>query len=160
VVVYVAGEVLKPGVYELAAGARTQAALARAGGPKPDADLVAVNLAAPVDDGTEIVFPKIGESAPRVGRSTRPREHSGRASPKRRHGGRTKPRTTPSRTVDLNSADAGELQTVPGLGPALAARIVAFREANGRFASLDELADVSGITPSLQEKLADFIVIR
>jgi competence protein ComEA len=159
-VVYVAGEVLKPGVYALAPGARAQDALARAGGPKSDADLVAVNLAAPLEDGTEIAVPKIGEAAPRARRSTVPRTRAAHAP--RGHGGRRRaaPQSPLAQSVDLNLADASELEALPGVGPALAARIVAYRETNGPFASVDELADISGITPRLQDELADFVVVR
>lgn len=162
ILVYVAGEVNKPGVYALASGARALEALARAGGPKSDADLVAVNLAAHLADGAEIAVPKIGEP----GRPSRrgaavPRLRA--AHPARGHGGhrrREVPEAQPPQSVDLNSADENELETLPGVGPALAARIVAYRETNGPFASVDELADVAGITPRLQDELADLVVIR
>jgi competence protein ComEA len=158
-VVYVAGEVLKPGVYALDAGARAEAALRRAGGPKPDADLVAVNLAAPVTDGEEIAIPRVGAepprrhrlAVPRVRASHQPRRHRGRPS----NGDAARPQS-----VDLNSADEAELETLPGIGPALAARIVAYRETNGPFTSVDELADISGISPGLQDKITDYLVVR
>jgi len=168
ILVYVAGEVVTPGVYALTPGARAQAALARAGGPKSDADLIAVNLAAPVDDGAEIAVPKLG-AAPLCGRRS--------AGPRRRHGSREAKRDSsargaqrqrrnansdgePSRAVDLNTADEAELQTLPGIGPALAARIVAYRETNGAFASVDELADVAGITPRIQADVAGYAAVR
>ncbi len=163
VVVYVAGEVTKPGVYELAPGARGQDALARAGGPKADADLVAVNLAAPVEDGAEIAVPKIGESKPlRSRRSASPHPRTPRSRHGQGHGRRNRPepQSPAAQSIDLNSADETELEAVPGVGPALAERIIAYREANGPFVSVDELADVSGITPRLQDELADMVVIR
>ena len=145
------------------AGARAEDALARAGGPKSDADLVAVNLAAPVSDGAEIAFPKIGETTPHRRRGAGPRVRAAHAP--RGHGHRRSatpdPDTNPaSQSIDLNSADASELETLPGIGAALAERIVSYREANGPFASVDELADVSGITPRLQDEIADFVVVR
>jgi competence protein ComEA len=160
VVVYVAGEVNKPGVYAFAPGARAQEALARAGGPKPDADLVAVNLAAALDDGAEIAVPKIGAEPSRGRRARGPRVRAAHAP--RRHGrrGRSAPGDAPSGSVDLNAADAAQLETLPGIGPALAERIVEYREINGPFASADELADVSGITPRLQAALAERVVIH
>jgi competence protein ComEA len=160
IVVYVAGEVEKPGVYAFAPGARAQEALKRAGGPKPDADLVAVNLAAPLDDGTELAVPKIGAAPGRSRRAAGPRaraSHAPRGHGRRR---RSRPDDAPLRSIDLNAADASELETLPGIGPALAARIVEYRETTGPFTSVDELADVSGITPRLQEELAALVVIR
>jgi competence protein ComEA len=159
--VYVAGEVEQPGVYTFAPGTRAKEALERAGGPKSDADLVAVNLAAPLEDGTEIAFPKIGETLPRARRAQSAsgrRAHAGRA-----HGRGHRQRRTddePSQSVDLNAADESELESIPGIGPALAARIIAYRQTNGPFASVDELADISGITPGLQAKMASFVVVR
>jgi competence protein ComEA len=162
IIVYVAGEVNKPGVYAFASGARAQEALARAGGPKPDADLVAVNLAAPLDDGAEVAVPKIGETRARSRRAAGPRVRSSHAP--RGHGRRRRnPRASDNgepRSVDLNAADANQLATLPGLGPALAQRIVDYRDVNGPFTSTDELADVSGITPHVQEELANYLVVR
>jgi competence protein ComEA len=162
VVVYVAGEVNKPGVYAFASGARAQEALARAGGPKSDADLVAVNLAAPLDDGAEIAVPKIGEASTRGRRSAGPRARASHAprghGRRRRRNGRSE--VAPVRSVDLNAAGASELETLPGLGPALAQRIVEYRDVNGPFTSVDELADVSGITAHLQEELANYLIVR
>jgi competence protein ComEA len=160
IVVYVAGEVNQPGVYAFAPGARAQEALVRAGGPKADADLVAVNLAAPLDDGAEIAVPKIGAANAGGRRARVPRV---RASHKPRGHGRRKRSVSANSTlgsVDLNAADAAELEGLPGIGPALAARIVEYREANGPFTSVDELADVSGVTPHLQDEISDYVVIR
>jgi competence protein ComEA len=166
VVVYVAGEVVKPGVYSLAAGSRAQDALLRAGGAKADADLVAVNLAAPLEDGTEIAVPQIGAApagrarAPR-GRSAHARRGSGGRSSRGGHRrGRSDAAAPLPQSIDLNAADVDELEALPGIGPTLAARIIAYRETNGPFASVDELADIAGITPGLQEKIADFVVVR
>ena len=160
IVVYVAGEVAKPGVYALPAGARAENALARAGGAKPDADLVAVNLAEPLDDGVEVAVPKLGEPARRSRRSAHPRRRSTHGS--RGHGGyRGAGAAAPAQfSLDLNTTDADSLQAVPGIGPALAARIVEYRARNGRFASVDELADISGITPRLQAELAQYVTVR
>lgn len=160
VVVYVAGEVRKPGVYALPADERNADALAVAGGPLPDADLVAVNLAAPLADGDEIAVPKIGAAAGRTPHS-RAALHPRPVNARHGHGRQTKRSGAPTApSIDLNSADDSELEAVPGIGPALAARIVEYRDTNGPFASIDELADVSGITPRLQDKLAEFVVIR
>ncbi len=162
VVVYVAGEVLRPGVYELPADARAAAALARAGGPKPQADLVAVNLAAHLQDGDEIAVPKLGaELATRRARGPRvPAAQRSHRPHRQRHPKAAVASSVTLASVDLNAADADELATLPGIGPALAERIVAYRTENGPFTSVDELADIAGITPRLQDALANIVVIR
>lgn len=144
-VVYVAGEVRNAGLYRLRPGARANDALQKAGGFSDRADRAAVNLAQLVEDGQEIRVPKIGEGAPRG------RKSSARKRPK-------KPPPVPA--VDLNAASAAELAQVPGIGQTLARRIVAYRELNGRFASLDELADVSGITQRRIDTLARYVYVR
>jgi competence protein ComEA len=160
ILVYVAGEVIHPGVYSLTPNARAQDALARAGGPKSDADLVAVNLAAPLEDGTEIAVPQVGQRPSRGRGAAAPRSREARAPRRQGRRRREAVNTLPEQSVDINSASAAELEDLPGVGPALASRIVAYREANGPFASVDELADVSGITPHLQDVLADMVIIR
>ncbi len=165
VVVYVAGEVVRRGVYTLPASARAGDALAMAGGPAPDADLVAVNLAAPLSDGEEIAVPPKGAafSTPRAERRASGESH--RRSAKR---GRRARRSTdglasddvPAQLVDLNLADENELETLPGIGPALAGRIVEFRETNGPFSSLDDLLDVGGMTQRKLDDLEPYAVLH
>lgn len=155
-VVYVAGEVVHPGVYALGADARVTDALARAGGARPDADLVAVNLAAHLRDGDEIVVAARGAPPPpRAHRTSAPRA---RALGRRTAGARRE--AVPPAVVDVNSADAAALAALPGVGPILAERIVAFRDANGRFDAPDELLDVDGVTESRYEKIAPYVVTR
>ena len=152
--VYVAGAVAHPGVYALSGDARARDALAKAGGPANDADLVAVNLAARVADGDEIAVPHQGEarSAP-AARSTHQRTASAAGRRSRRRPQRT------SNVVDLNSADEGTLAELPGIGPTLAQRIVEFRTLNGPFASVDGLADVAGITPQRLDALTPVLTV-
>ncbi|HEX3468211.1 MAG TPA: helix-hairpin-helix domain-containing protein [Candidatus Elarobacter sp.] len=177
--VYVAGEVVHPGIYRVTADARVADAVARAGGARPDADLVAVNLAAHLSDGDEIVVPVKGASALETGRRRRSSSTTGavrggeRASRRDAHARserhkRSRPRTAsstddgvpPAGQVDLNTADAETLATVPGIGAGLAERIVAFRAANGPFATVDELLDVSGITDRRLEAILPYVVAR
>jgi competence protein ComEA len=103
------------------------------------------------------VVPKIGSEPPRARRAPGPRVRATHAHPRRK---RAAPPARPEASIDLNTADESVLESVPGIGPGLARRIVEYREANGPFASVDELADVSGITPRLQDELADAVVIR
>ena len=154
-VVYVAGEVVHPGVYTVPPGSRVEAAVRRAGGTRPEADPLAVNLAERVHDGEEIAVPTRGTA-----RLAQPR-HA--ASPHPRRGGRAARRglrPPPAAPIDLNAADETSLAALPGIGPELAARLVAFREANGPFASADELLDVSGITQHRYDAIAPYVLVR
>ena len=155
VAVYVAGEVEHPGVYHLGAGSRIVDALHLAGDAKPDADLVAVNLAEPLRDGAEIAVPARG--VPHVARARTPRARAQRASRGNRRG--HKRATVPDAPINLNTADAAALAALPGVGEGLAERIVQFREANGPFDSVDELVDVSGITGRRLESLAPYVTV-
>jgi competence protein ComEA len=155
---YVAGWVARPGVYPVPPGARVRDLLAAAGGARGDADLVAVNLAAHVEDGDEVVVPARGEAGP--ARRTR-REHGPRRRAHTRgHRGRHVRAEPPAVAVDLNAADATLLATIPGIGPTLAERIIAFRAANGRFTSPDELLDVEGFTEGRLDAVAAYVTVR
>lgn len=143
VLVHVAGAVANPGVVELADGARVLDALARAGGAADDADLTAVNLARVVVDGEQIVVPRVGEApvaAPGVSGSG----GAGSGAPG---------------LVNLNAADATALETLPGVGPAIAAGIIAWRDENGPFRSVDELLAVSGIGEKTLDGFRDLVTV-
>jgi competence protein ComEA len=174
-VVYVAGAVRRPGVYTVPASARVGDALARAGGGRPDADLMAVNLAARLHDGDEIAVPVLGADAPprrpanaggqgahrkRGARSNGAPGNAGSRSGRGRGHRAHRADAPPPDSVDLNSADASALETLPGVGSALAERIVLFREANGPFGSVDELLDVSGITERRLELISPYVEVR
>ena len=134
--VHVSGAVNAPGLYVLHADARVVDAVAAAGGLAEDAEAAGVNLARPVSDGEQVIVPRVGE-APAAGPAGVPAD------------GR----------VNLNSADEGALDTLPGVGPAIAGRIIEWREANGRFASVDDLLSVSGIGPKMLESLRDLVTV-
>jgi competence protein ComEA len=142
IVVYVAGAVRRPGLYHLHDGQRNAQAVALAGGLSAAADPGAINLAQRVADGDEIYVPVVGETA---------RAHS---AP--RHGRRpsTKP---PPQSVDVNESDAAKLAAVPGIGIAIARRIVELRQRLGNFGSLDELLDVAGMTQSRLERARPYL---
>lgn len=143
VVVHVAGAVERPGVVELDPGTRVDEAITAAGGATEKADLDALNLAAPVVDGQQVYVPEQGEAAP----------------PSVVAGGAASGGSSTGTLVDLNTADAAGLDTLPGIGPALAQRIIDWRTEHGPFASVESLTDVSGIGPATMEKLRDLVTV-
>ena len=165
-VVYVAGAVAKPGVYTLRLTARADEALRAAGGATAQADLVAINLAARVRDGEEIAVPVRGAEASvpsGTGHSVaKPsRRHSTKRGHRRKRNAPNDDATdgagAPTETVDVNAADEATLETLPGVGPSLAQRIVAFRDLNGPFASIDELLDVGGMTAGKVDGISPYV---
>ena len=132
--VHVLGAVEKPGLYVLDLDARLVDALAAAGGTTPDADLAAVNLARVLEDGEQVVVPAAGAAGGAPGGAAPPPGDD---------------------RIDLNAADQAALETLPRIGPALAERIIAWREENGRFTSVDDLLAVPGIGEKLLAGLRD-----
>ena len=154
VAVYVSGAVGAPGVYELPSDARADDALTAAGGASPDADLERVNLAKRVSDGEHIRVPRRGDpTAPAAPTSQLPPTY---AQP----GGETSPPPSPAGKIDVNSADADSLETLPGIGPARARAIIEHRQANGPFASVDALTEVRGIGEGILDSIRDLIEAR
>lgn len=133
--VHVSGAVREPGLYVLGGDARVVDAIAAAGGFAEGADEDAVNLARPVGDGEQVVVPVIGAAA--VEAATPPGD------------GR----------VDLNTASIDELDTLPRIGPAMAERIVRWRDENGRFTSVEDLLAVPGIGDKMLDALRDLVRI-
>jgi competence protein ComEA len=140
IIVDVAGEVKKPGVYEFTEGQRVIDALNAAGGPKHDANLAALNLAAPLADGSQVLVPAT------VAAATAPGSSSGST-------------TSGTTLINVNTADAIQLQELPGIGEVLSAAIVKYREDNGPFASVDQLDEVSGIGPATLENIRDLVTV-
>lgn len=139
-VVAVTGRVRRPGVVTVPAGARVIDALRAAGGPLPGVDLALLNLARKLTDGELVVVgvPGAGEPAPP-------------GVPGAPAGG------GPAQAVDLNTATLAQLDTLPGVGPVLAQRILDWRTEHGRFASVDQLAEVPGIGESRLAQLRDLV---
>lgn len=140
ILVHVLGAVAAPGLVELAPGARVVDAVAAAGGFTAEADPAGVNLARPVVDGEQLLVLAIGQ-APLPGTAA---------------GGAASGQATASDgLVHLNTADVAALDTLPRIGPALAQRIIDWREANGPFTSVDQLLEVAGIGDAVFSGLAD-----
>jgi len=140
ITVHVVGEVRHPGVYQLAGGARAIDAVNAAGGLLGDAEQAAVNLARVVADGEQIAVPREGEAVASAGGAG----GAGATSPG-------------SGKVDINAATAEQLDALPGIGPATAAKIISDRTSNGPFRNVDDLMRVPGIGPSKFDALKDLI---
>jgi competence protein ComEA len=141
--VHVVGAVSEPGLVTVPDGARVADALQAAGGATDKADLTVVNLARTVVDGEQLYVPEPGEAIPGVGAPAA----GGQGAP----GGDA----AKGGAVDINAADAVALEELPGVGPSIAQAIVEWREANGPFASVDELEDVPGIGPATLDEIRE-----
>jgi competence protein ComEA len=139
-IVHVAGWVKAPGVYELPDGSRVIDALDAAGGARRDADLSALNLAALLTDGQQVLVGQLAAAAPASGAVAEA----------------TAPATS---LVNINMASAEDLETLPGIGEVLAATIVQYRDEHGPFTSVDQLVDVSGIGEVTLEELRDLVTV-
>ncbi len=136
-VVHVAGAVRRPGVYQLPQGSRVADAIRKAGGPRKDADLDSVNLAAFLEDGQKVfVAPKIKPTTLKFS----PRRKAARA-----------------KVVNVNLASASELEALPGIGPVIARRIVEYRRSHGPFRRPEDLLNVKGIGPKKLARIKPYI---
>jgi competence protein ComEA len=141
-VVHVAGAVRRPGVYRLQTGDRIEDAVRRAGGPSAAADVNAINLAARVSDGQQVVVPaRVAAGAAPAGAPAAAGGASGAA------GAPSGPTAMPPPPVDLNTATAEQLDQLDGVGPATAQKILDWRRQHGGFRSVDDLGNVPGIGP-------------
>jgi competence protein ComEA len=150
VVVHVSGAVKQAGVYRLAPDSRVADAIEQAGGASENADLDALNLAEPLQDGQKIHVPRKGEaSTPTTASVSLPRTpHS-------------KPQATAVQfPINLNTATAEQLEAIPGIGPVLAQRIIEYRQTHGRFQSVDELLEVRGIGSKRLESMRPYVTVR
>ena len=142
-VVHVDGAVARPGVHDVVAGSRVIDAVEAAGGLTTDADRSRINLAQPVADGQRIWVPAVGEDAPEAVVGGPPASTVGE--------------TGPAGSVALSTASASELESLPGIGLALAAAIVEHREREGPFERVDDLLDVAGIGPAKLDAIRDLV---
>ena len=147
--VHVAGAVNSPGLRELPVGSRVGDAVEAAGGPSPEASIDTINLAQIINDGEHVYVPTREQAAA----GTVP-------SPVGTSSGATRGGSSAGQHVNINSAGESELEALPGVGPATAARIVADREANGPFSAPEDIMRVPGIGEKKLEAMRDFIVVR
>lgn len=138
IMVYVCGAVVSPGVVEIPEHSRVEEALLAAGGFAENAAREAVNLAGWVSDGQMLYFPTVEEQAAR----------------------QESAREDGAGLININTASAAQLSTLPGIGEARAADIIAYREANGSFESCEDIMKVSGIKTNVYEKICDRITVR
>lgn len=160
--VQVSGAVLEPGIYDLPANCRVEEAIAAAGGMTENADSERVNLVRKVRDGMQIRVPV--QKAARTSRTQRKSAQAtaGYSTSSTKKVGSTRAGTEKKNSavqrVRINSASAGELQQLPGIGPALAQRIVQTRS-RGRFSSADDLLRVPGIGKAKLAKLRNYVEV-
>lgn len=144
--VHVTGQVKKPGVVELESGARVNDAITKAGGVEETAALDAVNLARIVIDGEQIFVPHIDDAL--------------ELNSQRLEGfGNAESASGIPTVININTADQATLETLPRIGPALASRIIEWRESNGGFQSVEDLINVSGVGPKLYANLKDRVSV-
>lgn len=152
VVVHVVGAVRQPKLVELPSHARVGDALEAAGGPTEDADLGRINLARVVSDGEQVYVPREGEEIPSEIAGPATGVESSPSGPGAEASG-------DGALVNINTASESELDELPGVGPAIAARIVEHRTTNGPFSNIEQLQDVKGIGPAIFEELRERITI-
>jgi competence protein ComEA len=141
IIVYITGAVPRAGVYALPQGARVQDAISAAGGFLAEAEKSQINLAALLEDGEKLDIPYIEGASPIL------------ATP----GATVEAATT--ELINLNTAAAAELETLPGIGPTTAQKIIDYREQNGPFVNAEDIINVSGIGPGTYERIKDLITV-
>lgn len=144
--VHVAGAVRRPGLYRLPSSGRVAAALQRAGGPTRGADLDRINLAANLVDGEQILVPRKGDAATAVAAQPGGPNGAGSGQP---NGGQS---------ISLSRATAAELETLEGIGPVTAGKILAFRDSEGPIKSIEQLDAIPGIGPATMQTLRQALV--
>ena len=144
IVVHVTGAVPRPGVYALAKGSRVQDAISAAGGFLADAEKSGINLARALEDGEQLDIPYAEGASPVIGTEApafAPTESSN------------------SELVNINTASQTELETLPGIGPTTAQKIIQYREQNGPFVNTQDIINVPGIGPGTYERIKDLITV-
>lgn len=137
--IHIIGEVINPGMYELDEGARIYDAVRIAGGTTDVSDINKINLAYELSDGEKIYIPSIFDEENEYTLSNEEKN---------------------SNKININKATSEDLQTISGIGPSLASKIIAYREENGKFNSIEELKNVSGIGDKKYESISQFVVVK
>ncbi|MEE4024697.1 ComEA family DNA-binding protein [Gordonia sp. PKS22-38] len=164
-VVSVVGLVHRPGLVRLSGAARVADAIARAGGARKGADMLSLNLAQRLNDGDQILVGYAGDGGRMAIRSAVVGAGGAASVPSNGSAGAGAPSGganssgTQSAKVDLNTATEAQLDELPGVGPVTARAIIAWREANGRFGSVEQLAEVDGIGPTRLSRLRDLVTV-
>ncbi|MBP5564458.1 MAG: helix-hairpin-helix domain-containing protein, partial [Lachnospiraceae bacterium] len=155
-VVYVCGAVSEPGVYELSFGSRVNDAVIAAGGFSDEADTTYVNLAAQISDGAKLRIPTLEETEEVKGKGNVLSEELYSCD---ETGLDVDTKSDNSGLININSASEEELKTLPGIGDSIAARIVKYRQQNGKFNSIDDIMKISGIKDKLFSKIKEYITV-
>jgi len=147
IVVYVTGEVINPGIYSLLPGCRVNDAIQAASGFSTSADKNGVNLAMLINDGDKIFVPKIGELS--TVQTSIPQQPTSAQN--------VQNQISKEKPLNINQADQGELELLPGIGPTKANAIIEYRLKNGLFNRKDDILNVPGIGPVIYDQIKDFI---
>jgi competence protein ComEA len=142
IIVYITGAVPRPGVYALPKGARIQDAISAAGGFLAESDKSQINLAALLEDGQQLDIPYIEGASPVLGTPVPAAVE-----------------TSTTELIDINTASSDELESLPGIGPTTAQKIIDYRETNGPFLNAEDIINVPGIGPGTYERIKDLITV-
>ena len=152
--VQISGAVQHPGVFELPPGSRVQDAIDLAGGFTIDANKSVLNLAAHLEDGIRVDVPYLTQvSNPKAAEQGTPKDET--VPPQTN----SSPSESLNELININTADQSSLETLSGIGPVIASRIISFRDQNGPFSDIVEIQKVSGIGPATFEKIKDYITV-
>ena len=149
IVVQISGAVPRPGVYALPEGARVQDVISAAGGFLAEADKEFINLARVLEDGERLDIPYMEGFSAII-----PTAEASNSS------SNSNPITSSSELININTAASFELESLPGIGPTTAAKIIDYREENGPFLSIEDIINVSGIGPGTYERIKDLITVN
>ena len=153
IIVHITGAVKTPGIVKLEEGSRIEDAINKAGGLTEDADITKVNLAYILEDGIKIKIPSNSDIGDFQGENIL-RTDSGEGIIEDNEN------SSQSSSLNINKATEQDLQTLPGIGPSLASRIIAYRDENGKFSTIEDIKNVNGIGNSKYENIKDYICVK